>query len=286
MWSLAKIKKNLDNKIKDLLFKNIRIRKFKSYVNLTIIPYFIKSFIALFLLIIFSFLFLKVFKEELLNKIYLESSDYLYSYLNLDDSEFSSIKIFGIQRAKEDEIRNLIKKVKEENKKDKDFLIEKIAKEIRNNQKWVNEINVYRTLPNNLNIKIIEYIPFALWQDEDKKFVIDRDGNKIKIENYENYENLIILSGKNANLNVKSLFNILSMSPEITSKVYSATWVGQRRWDIRFESGLLVKLPSSSIKESWQKLIEIYNQEGALYNLKIIDLRIDKKTYLEYKSKI
>ncbi len=285
MWNLAKIKKNLDNKIKDLLFKNIRIRKFKSYVNLTIIPYFIKSFIALFFLILFSFLFLKFFKQEFLNKIYLKTSDYFYNYLNLDNSEFSSIKISGIEKTKENEIRDLIKKVQKENKKSQDFLIKKIAKEIKDNQKWVNEINVYRILPNSLNIKIIEYIPFALWQDENQKFVIDRDGNKIKIENYENYENLIILSGKNANLNVKSLFNILSISPQITSKVYSATWVSQRRWDIRFESGLLVKLPSSNIEQSWQKLIEIYNQEGALYNLKIIDLRIDKKTYLEYKSK-
>jgi cell division protein FtsQ len=101
---------------------------------------------------------------------------------------------------------------------------------------------------------------------------------------------LVILTGKNAYKNVKSLFNILAIDPDISKNVYSATWVGGRRWDIRFENGLLIKLPSGNsdndMRGAWNSLIKIYNMPGSLIGLKTIDLRIAKKIYLEYNDNL
>jgi len=124
-----------------------------------------------------------------------------------------------------------------------------------------------------------------LWQNNEQKYVIDKDGNKVQIFEDEEFKNLIILSGANANVNAKSLFNIFVINPELSTKIYSATWIGNRRWDIRFENGLLVKLPADNLQEAWHNLIKIYNLQNSINNLQVIDLRIAKKIYLKYSDK-
>ena len=95
---------------------------------------------------------------------------------------------------------------------------------------------------------------------------------------------MIILSGNNANNHAISLFNIFTIDPNLSRNVYSATWVGNRRWDIRFENGLLIKLPENDISIAWQNLIKIYNMPGSIIGLKMIDLRIKDKIYLQYED--
>ena len=164
-------------------------------------------------------------------------------------------------------------------------LIQTLAKELKQDLPWINQINITRTLPNILNIAITEYEPFAIWQNNGQKYVIDKDGNKVKIDNDNSeFDHLVILSGNGANLNVKSLFNIFVINPEFSTKIYSATWIGNRRWDIRFENGLLVKLSANDLQQAWQNLIKIYDMQKSLTNLQMIDLRIEKKIYLKYSD--
>jgi cell division protein FtsQ len=106
------------------------------------------------------------------------------------------------------------------------------------------------------------------------------------LSNRNKFQHMVILSGKGANNNAKSLFNIFASDPNLSANVYSATWVSNRRWDIRFDNGLLIKLPENNISEAWQRLIRIYNMPGSIVGLKNIDLRISDKTYLEYDDSV
>lgn len=117
--------------------------------------------------------------------------------------------------------------------------------------------------------------------------MIDKDGNAIIFKNEkldsEEFKNMIIISGDNANNNIRSLFNIIATNPEISDNIYSANWIGNRRWDIRFFNGLLVKMPEIDISESWHQFTKIYKNENS-ENIKSIDLRIKNKIYIEYKN--
>lgn len=280
-------KLKIKERIKDFLHKDTTIRRIRNFLNTKFFPYFRKVFLLFLALLIIIFIGLKIFKPLYLNKIYAKLSNYSFHYLNLDNYDFTSINISGNNRSKKEEILLLIEKIKTDfkDKNSEESLIKILAVEIKNNQDWINKINISRTLPNHLNITISEYEPFAIWQNDGQKYVIDREGNKIRIENDDEFKDLIILSGNNANLNVKSLFNILAINPQIGAEIYSATWIGNRRWDVRFNNGLLVKLPASNFQEAWQNLIQIYSTKGSLENLISIDLRIDKKIYLEYDDK-
>ena len=72
--------------------------------------------------------------------------------------------------------------------------------------------------------------------------------------------------------------------PKLSANVYSANWVSNRRWDIVFEDGFLVKLPENNVDIAWEKLKRILEMQGSTIGLKIIDLRIIDKTYLEYED--
>ena len=49
--------------------------------------------------------------------------------------------------------------------------------------------------------------------------------------------------GAGANRHVAALGALLDAAPRLRPQIAGATWVGQRRWDIRFQSGEMLALP-------------------------------------------
>ncbi len=280
--------RNLKKSFDDFLSESQIIRRWRSFFKLKFFPYLQKITLSLLLLIVVIFVGLKFFKPDYLQKINTFTSKHFLRYLHLDNYNFGTIKITGNKRVSEEQIKLAINKAKEHfgqdvAKNNNETLMQNLAKNIKENLPWINQISITRTLPNTLNIAIVEYEPFAVWENNDQKYVIDKDGNKIKID-HENdeFKDLVALSGNGANVNAKSLFNIFVINPEFSTKIYSATWVGNRRWDIRFENGLLVKLPTDNLDDAWRNLIKIYNNQESLNGLQAIDLRIERKIYLKY----
>jgi cell division protein FtsQ len=222
--------------------------------------------------------------EQIKNYIIIQS----YKIINFNN-DYSQIKISGNVRTKYEEIAIMARKAIVEGENINNQLFVESLKNKIENLPWVDEISVVVSLQGVVNINIKEHKPFAIWRD-DKKYIISKAGKIIAFNNPETFGDLIVLTGSGAYKNVRSLFNILATDPQISKDVYSATWVGKRRWDIRFKNGLLVKLPSESennnIKQSWDSLIKIYNMKGSLIGLKAIDLRIAKRIYLEYDAGI
>lgn len=282
--------KNLHKKLKDFILTNRFSKKVRIVFHKHISPFFVKLIIISLAFLISAFLTLKFFKPDYLDKIYHKASFYFYHYLKLSNDEFKEINITGNKRVKKSEIIAIIDAVKEsrrqQQKINQSTLIHDLIDEIKTKLPWIDKITINRSMPSTLNISIIEYQPFAIWKNRGKKFVIDKEGNSVPIETLEGFKNLIILSGRNANIHVRSLFNIFTIDPELSANVYSANWIGNRRWDIRLENGLLIKLPNRDISKSWENLIKIYKMPGSVVGLKVIDLRIPHKIYLEYNDSV
>lgn len=281
-----KTKKEIDN----FLLTNPHAKRVRIFFNQTFFPSLQKILISALVIIGLILVTLKFFKPAYLEKIYSKTNNYFLHVLNLDNYNYRAIKIEGNKRVKKEEILAIINKSKKDFSKlsedEKNSFIEITANEIKNNLGWVNKVKLKRQLPNNLKVEIEEYEPFATWQNEGQRFLIDKDGNIIETVRTNEFSHLIILSGKYANLRAKSLFNILVTNPDFSANVYSANLVGGRRWDVRFENGLVAKLPYQDLVQAWQRLIVIYNTPGALKGLNSIDLRIKDKIYLEYGDNV
>lgn len=108
---------------------------------------------------------------------------------------------------------------------------------------WVKEARVSRRLPDTLVIEVIERRPVAIWQHNRQLTLIDADGVVLEPVRLEAMPDLPLMIGPGANLHVQELNRLLEGAPHLRPQVAGATWVGGRRWDVRFNTGETLTLP-------------------------------------------
>jgi cell division protein FtsQ len=277
-------------RFRNFLLTNQVLRQIRKKFYRTFLPRLIKFSLFAVVVLLVSAITLKISKPAYFTQIHQKFSSYFFHRLNLHDNNFLQINISGNERVSREEIISIIDQASEKSEinsaNNQSSSIQNLIDEIKSSLPWIHHITIARSMPNSLNISVTEYKPFAIWQNNGKKYIIDKDGNTVPFEESPEFETMVILSGNDANIHAHSLFNIFTVDPNLNASVYSATWVGSRRWDIRFENGLLVKLPERNISKAWQRLIKIYNMPGSISGLRLIDLRLDDRTYLEYEDAV
>ena len=108
---------------------------------------------------------------------------------------------------------------------------------------WVKDARVSRRFPDTLVIDIVERKPAALWQDEQRLSLIDAEGVVLDRVPVSQMPDLPLLIGKGANSHAIPLEKLLAAAPTMKAQLVSANWVGQRRWDLAFQSGETIALP-------------------------------------------
>ncbi|MDP9423840.1 MAG: FtsQ-type POTRA domain-containing protein [Pseudomonadota bacterium] len=108
---------------------------------------------------------------------------------------------------------------------------------------WVKDARVSRRFPDTLVIDIVERQPAALWQDEDRLTLIDNEGVVLDRVPVSQMPDLPLLIGKGANSQAVVLAALLNKAPTLKAQLVSATWVGERRWDLSMQSGETLMLP-------------------------------------------
>ncbi len=150
---------------------------------------------------------------------------------------------------------------------------------------WVKSAMVERQFPDTLFVNIVERTPLAIWQKARKLYLVDEEGVMIEESHLKHFPNLLILVGDDAPLYARSLLEIIHEDPALYKQINAAVRVGERRWNIRFTSGLEVKLPEDHTQKAWRYVIKL-NQEKKLFlpGVSVIDLRIADKVYLDMKE--
>jgi len=108
---------------------------------------------------------------------------------------------------------------------------------------WIADARVSRRLPDTLVVDIVERTPSAVWQNNQKLALIDKNGVVLERVNARNAPDLPLVIGPNANRQTKALGLLLDEAPALRPLLAGATWVGNRRWDLRFQSGETLALP-------------------------------------------
>ena len=108
---------------------------------------------------------------------------------------------------------------------------------------WIREARVHRRLPDTLVIDVVERVPAAIWQNSGRLNLIDAEGVVLEPVRIEAMPDLPRVIGASANRQLGMLNTLLESAPHLRPQVTDATWIGDRRWDIRFQSGELLSLP-------------------------------------------
>jgi len=150
----------------------------------------------------------------------------------------------------------------------------KDARDLLERISWVREAHVERRLPDTIYIGLIEREPMALWQSKGKIRVIDPEGVTLTDLKIAPYKDLIIIVGEDAPKHAAELIGMISAEPGLNDKIEAATWVGERRWDLKFKNGLTVKLPEKDTGLALRRLMQAQEADHLLEkDLTSIDMR-------------
>jgi cell division protein FtsQ len=108
---------------------------------------------------------------------------------------------------------------------------------------WVKDARVSRRLPNSLVIDIVERKPAAVWQHNQRLALIDGEGVLLEPVPLDRMPDLPLIIGPGANLHSAELDRLLAATPHLKPALAGASWVGDRRWDLRFQTGEVLALP-------------------------------------------
>ncbi len=108
---------------------------------------------------------------------------------------------------------------------------------------WVRDARVSRRLPDTLVVDIVERRPAAIWQHNQRLALIDMDGVVLEAVRLDAMPDLPLLIGPAANLHASELARLTQAAPNLKPALAGASWVGGRRWDLRFQSGEVLALP-------------------------------------------
>ncbi|WP_298687221.1 cell division protein FtsQ/DivIB [uncultured Sphingomonas sp.] len=146
---------------------------------------------------------------------------------------------------------------------------------------WVADARVSRRLPDTLLVDIVERQPSAIWQYQGKLSLIDKDGVVLQAVDPQAMPDLPIVIGPGANLHATSLAGVMEAASRLKPLVAGASWVGDRRWDIRFNSGETLALPEGdqAAKDAYAKFDRM-DQAARLLGQGFVhfDMRLPGKT--------
>lgn len=126
---------------------------------------------------------------------------------------------------------------------------------------WVKDARISRRLPDTLVVDIVEREPVAVWQHNGRLALIDVQGVVLQGVSVDAIPDLPLVVGPQANRQTAGLGKLMENTPALKPLLAGATWVGNRRWDLRFQSGETLSLPEGE-KQSAAALVNFARLDG------------------------
>ena len=127
---------------------------------------------------------------------------------------------------------------------------------------WIKDARVSRRLPDTLVVDIVERTPAAIWQHNNRLSLIDDKGVVLEPVTVATMPDLPLVIGPRANQRSQDLARLLASASSLKELLAGATWVGNRRWDLRFRSGETLSLPEGEA-EAKAALAKFAHMDGA-----------------------
>jgi cell division protein FtsQ len=122
---------------------------------------------------------------------------------------------------------------------------------------WIKDAHVSRRLPNTLLVDIEERVPAAVWQDAGQLTLIDASGVLLEPVDVDAIPDLPLVIGPGADRQEAGYQALLSAAPALRPRVKAATWIGNRRWDLTFDSGETLALPEEGAAAALLRFAEL-----------------------------
>ena len=211
---------------------------------------------------LYLYIFFLIFLTSIFNFKFLDNYQGMFS--------LKKININGVSYKEKKNIEEELSDLKNINifKITDNKVLEKLAK-----FNFIESINVKKIIPSTINLNLSKTSILGRTFINGEEFYIGKNGKFINSNQINQKYNTPTVFGEFQIKEFLKLYNILNNQQLKINSVEQYYFFKNRRWDLVFSDGLILKLPSKNIINS----IKIYKKlldSGNLKNTKIIDLRV------------
>jgi cell division protein FtsQ len=133
---------------------------------------------------------------------------------------------------------------------------------------------VRKIYPGHVIVSVTEKVPVARWRVDGVTFIVDKDGEQIG-EDGGAYAELPLVIGDGASDDAQAMIHALSRFDDLKKGLAALSRIGDRRWDMIYDTGLRVQLPETGVVQALNQL-ESFEKNYQLLerDVTVIDLRV------------
>jgi len=140
---------------------------------------------------------------------------------------------------------------------------------------WIADAAVLKLYPDRLQITVTERQAFALWQKDGRVSVIAADGTVLEPFVEDRYLRLPLVVGWGAERQARDFLAIVERYPDIQTLLRASVLVADRRWNLRLNNGIDVRLPETNVEQALDRLVALDREKKLLSrDIVAVDLRL------------
>lgn len=147
---------------------------------------------------------------------------------------------------------------------------------------WVAEASVRKIYPDAIEVRITERQPFAIWQHGRELSLVEASGAVIAPFRSRRHAMLPLVIGLGAATGAQEFLAKVEEFPGLASRVKAYIRVAERRWDLRLENGVTVKLPAGEERQALVDLVDLDKTQGLLSrDIAAVDMRLEDRLFIK-----
>jgi len=138
---------------------------------------------------------------------------------------------------------------------------------------WIKDAQVTVRYPDAVSVRVVEKVPFALWQSDRGLYAVESDGRPITTVDATQFKRLPFFFGDAPN-GASQLVGAIRAHRAISARLRAMQRVANRRWNLVLDDGVVVKLPEDNWEREIAALDRLIIDNGVLErDIGEIDLR-------------
>lgn len=147
---------------------------------------------------------------------------------------------------------------------------------------WVQSAAVRKVYPDEIEVRVEERKPFAIWQHGRELAIVEENGNVIAPFSGSRHAMLPLVIGLGAPEKAAGFINLVKGYPELASRIKGYIRVGERRWDLRLENGVTIKLPDHGEVQAIEDILAMDRESGVLSrDIAAVDMRLGDRLSIQ-----
>lgn len=147
---------------------------------------------------------------------------------------------------------------------------------------WVLDAEVRKVYPDTVSIKLKEKKAFGIWQHGQDLALIQEDGTVIAPLRDNKFAYLPLFVGLDAGADAAEIMTDFNKWPDIKKRIKAFIRVAGRRWDLKLDSGVVVKLPERDMERAMADLSRLDHDHQLLErDIVAVDLRLSDRTTVQ-----